>query len=363
MRSTEHRARGFSLVELLVAIALGLIVLASTMQLFKNGMDATMLVSQSSEMNQNARATLNLIAKDVSMAGSGLPPSGVSLPFGAGAIPSSFAIDPTKSWLPNNNYPTNYMYGIIPGPGNGIESGGPVTIAATGTGSDAITAIYADYAFPLNQYIATFPAANPNGDLVNFAPPAVPPAGFPAIQSSTGLQVGDLILLSNPKGNAVGEITGITPGAAGSTDVRFANADTLNMNQSAAASGNIKFLIAGGAPVATRIWAVTYFIEVPPAASGQPPRLMRQVNGQAPSPVADNVINLKITYDVCDGTNGPGCSGIVNPLAVPFSPNQIHKVNIQVMAQTLTSYGNKSRSTVLTTSVSTRSLSFKDRYN
>jgi prepilin-type N-terminal cleavage/methylation domain-containing protein len=363
MRSTEHRARGFSLVELLVAIALGLIVLASTMELFKNGMDATMLVSQSSEMNQNARATLNLIAKDVSMAGSGLPPSGVSLPFGAGATPSSFAIDPNKSWLPNNNYPTNYMYGIVPGPGNGIESGGPVTIAATGTGSDAITTIYADYAFPLSQYTATFPAANPNGDLVNFAPPAVPPAGFPAIQSPTGLQVGDLILLSNPKGYAVGEITGITPAAAGSTDVRFANADPLNMNQSAAASGNIKFLIPGGAPVATRIWAVTYFIEVPPAASGQPPRLMRQVNGQAPSPVADNVINLKITYDVCDGTNGPGCSGIVNPLAAPFSPNQIHKVNIQVMAQTLTSYGNKSRSAVLTTSVSTRSLSFKDRYN
>jgi hypothetical protein len=89
---------------------------------------------------------------------------------------------------------------------------------------------------------------------------------------------------------------------------------------------------------------------------------MRQVNGQKPVPVADNVINVKVTYDVCDGTNGPACSGIANPLAVPFSPNQIHKVNIQIMGQTLTSYGNKSRSAVLATSVSTRSLSFKDRY-
>ena len=46
----------------------------------------------------------------------------------------------------------------------------------------------------------------------------------------------------------------------------------------------------------------------------------------------------------------------------PFSPSQVHKVNIQVMGQTLNSYGNRSRSTVLATSVSTRSLSFKDRY-
>lgn len=78
--------------------------------------------------------------------------------------------------------------------------------------------------------------------------------------------------------------------------------------------------------------------------------------------MADNIINLKITYDMCDGTNGPNCSNVSNPLTAPFSPTQIHKVNIQVMAQTLTSYGNKSRSTVLATSVSTRSLSFRDRY-
>jgi len=372
MRSTESKARGFSLIELLIAVCLGMIVLAATTQLFKTGMDATMLVSQSSEMQQNVRATLNLIAKDVSMAGSGLPSGGMALPNGNGAVTSLFAVDPTKAWLANNGYPSgqvgaavvpNFMYGIVSGPGNGIEVGGAsTTVTATGKTSDAITVIYADYAFPLGLYVAKFPAANPNGDLVNFTPPAAPPAGFPAIQSPTGLQVGDLILLTNPTGKAVGEITGITPAAAGTTDVTFANGDPLQMNQSGALTGNIKSLIAGGAPVATRLWAVTYFIEIPAAASGQPPRLMRQVNGQKPAPVADNIINLTITYDLCDGTNGPNCSGISDALAAPFSPTQIHKVNIQVMGQTLSSYGNRSRSTVLTTSVSTRSLSFKDRY-
>ncbi len=371
MRSTQHNARGFTLVEMLMAVALGLIVLAATTQLFKGGMDATILVTQSSEMQQSVRSTLNLVAKDVSMAGSGLPPGGMPLPYGAGATPSFFAVDPTKAWLANNTYPTgvvggaavtNYMYGIVPGFANGMELGGPATLTATGKASDAITVVYADYAFPLNQYTATFPAANPNGDVVNFAPPAVPPAGFPAIQSPTGIQVGDLILFNNPTGYAMGEVTGIAAGAGASTNITFANGDPLNINQSAAAKGNIKFIIAGGSPVATRVWVVTYFMEVPPLANGQPPRLMRQVNGQAPSPVADNIIGLTITYDLCDGAVVPGCAGVTNPLLAPFSPSQIHKVNIQVMAQTLNSYGNRSRSTVLTTSVSTRSLSFKDRY-
>src|ERR1700682_5093842 len=104
MRSTEHKARGFSLLELLVAMALGLIVLAATTQLFKNGMDATILVTQSSEMQQNVRATLNLVAKDVSMAGSGLPPSGLSLPTGAGSAGSFFAVDPHRSRVPHHTY-------------------------------------------------------------------------------------------------------------------------------------------------------------------------------------------------------------------------------------------------------------------
>jgi prepilin-type N-terminal cleavage/methylation domain-containing protein len=370
MRSTESNARGFSLVELLIAMALGLIVLTSTVQLFKGGMDATILVTQSSEMEQSARAALNLVGKDVSMAGSGMPPGGLSLPYGAGATPSFFAVDPTKAWLANNTYPTgtfggsavtNYMFGIIPGAGNGMELGGPANITATGQAADAVTVIYTDYAFPLNQYTATFPAANPNGDVVNFAPPAIPPVGFPAIQSPTGLQVGDLILLNNPTGYAVGEITGIAPAAAGSTNVTFANGDPLNINQTGAAKGNIKYIIAGGNPVATRIWAITYFLEVPPAANLQTPRLMRQVNGQSPSPVSDNIIGFTVTYDVCDGTIVVGCSGVPSALAAPFSPTQVHKVNIQIKAQTLTSYG-RSRSTVLATSVSTRSLSFKDRY-
>ena len=62
MQPRSNTAKGFTLLELMVAVALGLIVLAATTQLFKSGMDATILVSQQSEMQQSVRSALNLIA-------------------------------------------------------------------------------------------------------------------------------------------------------------------------------------------------------------------------------------------------------------------------------------------------------------
>jgi prepilin-type N-terminal cleavage/methylation domain-containing protein len=375
-------SRGFSLIELLIAMALGLILLASVTQLFKTGMDASRVVSQRTEMQDDVRAAINMVSRDVSLAGSGMPPGGVALPYGAGNNGLSvFGKDQTlKTWMSNNTYPTgvfgpapgspvtNYMYGLIPGPLNGMEKGGAIVIPSTNTAADAVTSIYVDFTFPLNQYVATF--ANNGGTAINLAIPA--PAPVPAlpafINGPSGIQAGDLILLSSSAGSAVGEVTNVT-----ATSITFANLDPLNINQTGAAAGNIPALCTGNpctsaavpAMNAYRVYAVTYFVEVP-AVAGQLPKLMRQVDGHTPQPVADNIIGLKITYDVCDGTTTPGvnpnCAGISNLFANGFTPNNVHKVDISVMGQSILSYGNKAQNTQLTTSVSTRNLTFRDRY-
>lgn len=382
---TTKKSGGFSLVEMMVAMAVGLVIMGAATQLFKSGMTATMTVTDQAEMQQNVRSALNLISRDVSMAGSGLPPGGLALPYGAGATPSKYACNQVPTcYLKNYTYPTgvvgkatvsNYMFGLIPGPLNGMESGGPTTLTATGKAADSITSIYVDYSFPLNQYTATF--ANVSGTSIVFTPPAAPPVGFPGIISPTGINVGDLILLSNSKGSAVGEVTGLTPGAAGVVTMTFANADPLNINQSGAANANIKYLyVAPPVPqtvpptpgvTAYRLYAVSYFVEVP--ANGQTPRLMRQVNGQKAVPMADNIIGMNLTYDTCDNSNtGTGvtitCAGISDPIGntPSYSPNLIRKVNIQIMGQTVLTTTNTSRSMVLVTSVSTRNMSFKNRY-
>ncbi len=104
------RVKGFTLTELLIAMAVGLVVMTGAAQLFNTGMSATQAITQRAEMQENTRAALNLIAKDASMAGSGIPSGGLTLPYGAGNNGVSlFAVDTTgKVWLNNDGYLSGY---------------------------------------------------------------------------------------------------------------------------------------------------------------------------------------------------------------------------------------------------------------
>src|SRR6202140_1713036 len=118
MKSSRQKTTfGFTLLELMVAISLGLIVLAALAGLFKAGMNSAMLLTQRAETQQNMRAAIDLMVKDISMAGAGLPSGGIRRPAGSGSNPSRFGCDQSGAChVPGDTYPTsNYMYGIIPG--------------------------------------------------------------------------------------------------------------------------------------------------------------------------------------------------------------------------------------------------------
>src|SRR5437879_12406372 len=103
MQRVTTYERGFTLVELIVAMALGLMVLGAATAIFQSGMEATSLVVKRAEMQQNVRAGVNLIVKDVSMSGAGLRPGGLALPNGAGASLSRFACDQSGRCCVNND--------------------------------------------------------------------------------------------------------------------------------------------------------------------------------------------------------------------------------------------------------------------
>ncbi len=150
--------------------------------------------------------------------------------------------------------------------------------------------------------------AGQRGHPITLTPNAAFVPAPPAINSAGGIQVGDLIMLSNNLGTAVGEVTGIT-----ATAITFANLDPLNINQSGAATNNIKAISTGTTTVAYRLFAVTYYLTVP--AAGQTPRLMRQVNGLTPVPVADDIINLQFAYDTYNSTTAALDANQANPSA------------------------------------------------
>jgi len=352
----QNPKQGFTLVEMMVSMALGLLVMASIASLFKTGMDSTKLVIQRAETQQNMRAAMDLMVKDIGMAGSGLPSGGIQLPNGTGATASKFGCDQSGTChVPNFTYPTNnYMYGVIPGFSNGVESDAVVPAAPAPTINDSLTSIYADYNFPLWEYNVTFTTPG-SGTGITIAPNAIYTPAPPLITAVGGIQLGDLIMLSNNLGTAVGEVTGLSP-----TTISFAALDALNMNQNGAQFNNIKSISAGVNTIAYRLFAVTYYLTVP--AAPQTPRLMRQVNGLTPVPVADDIINLQFSYDVYNSNNAALDPSQANPIGVGESPNLIQKINIFVMGQSIINNGNKSQNMYLATSVSARNMAFRNRY-
>jgi prepilin-type N-terminal cleavage/methylation domain-containing protein len=371
--------RGFSLLELMVASAIGLIAVMAMTQMFRMGMNATFTVAQRAETQQNMRGAVELMTKDISMAGAGLPAGGLQLANSGGAIKVACNQAGT-CYVPADVYPKsgsgveNYMYGILPGFGNGVQSAA-VIAAAPAAVNDSITSIYCDYNFPLTNFNFTF--TNPTTVAVTVQNPAVIPNN---ILAAGGLNVGDLMLfiVSTPglgaaSGNqgtssvqtaaAVGEITGIPNNAT----IDFAAADALNFNQAGAnslASVATAAAVAGTTMTACRLYAVTYFLEVPVAGGTvQVPRLMRQVNGLTAVPVADNIINLQFSYDVISSTTGLMNANQSNPIANGDSPALIQKVNMWVMGESLTQGGNKSQSMYLASSVSARNMSFCNSYS
>lgn len=378
MRMSKSQ-RGFTLLELLVASSIGLTVILVMTSLFKAGMDATIKVTQRAETQQNVRAAIELMTKDISLAGAGLPSGGLQL--GTAGL-SRFACNQAGTcYITGDTYPNggggtpNYMYPIEPGFGVGVQNG-VVIPAAPGQINSSITTAYCDYNFPLSNFRFTFPGST--SATVAVVNGGVTPNN---ILAPGGLQVGDLLMFQvsvpsngaagNPNGNSlvqtaavVAEITGLP----NNTSILFNTGDALNFNFSTGLNNLAS--VAGASGVANaqtnvcRLQVVSYFLQVPTAGGTvQQPRLMRQVNGLTAVPVADGIINLQFTYDVIDTVNGTIVANQQNPIGAGESPSLIQKVNIWIMGSSLTTNGNRSQSMYLATSVATRDMSFCNSYS
>jgi prepilin-type N-terminal cleavage/methylation domain-containing protein len=391
-RSTR-RESGFSLLEMTVAMALGTLVLGAAVQLYSQGVSATWTVSQRAEMQQDFRASSNMLLKDLSLAGAGLPngaaivlPSGTTPVYGCdqsschlGAANSTGAAYPLQGTTP-------YLYGLLTG-----YNGGPTVSTPPGQ-TDVVTVVYTDTDFYLNCYAPTVTARG----VVTFAPvvttPATPwpaPGCLPSTVSApqalndsvVGLTPGDLVLMTFNSSTIVAEVTGaVTSPTTNTFVVPFANSDPLHMNQTptgATAGLNTIPLNATAAATAApcgrtgpcRILVITYYID----NTVNPPRLMRQVSGHNPMPVADSTVYMKFSYDLYnDATStpavscqNPGASGdvCVSGSSSGLLPNQITKINILHLATDSALHGTQGYQGLdLETSVSARNLTYSNNY-
>ncbi|HEX5433195.1 MAG TPA: prepilin-type N-terminal cleavage/methylation domain-containing protein [Candidatus Angelobacter sp.] len=349
MNRSKNRQRGMSLMEALVALAIAAIVLAAATELIIQGFRVTDLILVRAEMQQDGRAAMNSVLRDLSLSGTGMPVGGIQLPTGNGASASLFGCASAGTcFLKNHLFPGNHMYAVLPDPNDGIVQQGS---------ADAITMVYVDKS--LNLGTAT--SITPSGSQVT-------------VPDVTGVNIGDLIMLSNVHGSAVGMVTNVL--AAGNS-LLFANSDPLNINQPSAANGNIASLQDPGSgnkyppTTASRILVISYFLRQNAGPDGlfgtddDNWQLMRQVNGHQPVPVMDGVENLQFSYDVYDDTaDNPSSTLVTNTKGANNTPNLIRKINVvlNVRSPRKTGPAKSFNHLTLAASESPRNLSFRDRY-
>ncbi len=351
MQPASYRtSRGFSIFELIIAMGLATVVLGGALALTSQAIGISDLVSQRSDMQQNGRVAMNMMALDASLAGTGFPTSGIQLPSGDGSGDSHFACDQaTGCHITNNVYTDERLYATWPG-----QAGGPTI---NGIATDVLTVVYDDPNSNFNQYILT--DIDAEGKKIWFNP-ATTPAYNDAV---FGLQQGDVLLTNNGNGQSVVTVTSIQV----NEEVRLTTgaSDPLDFNQqSGAAFGTFKSTLHPPAPAlfadttVRRIFIVTYYID---DSNPDVPLLMRQVNGHPPTPVAEYVENLQITYDIYDENTAIATADLND---AGGQPNQIRKTNITITVRSpkTTLIEKDFQRITLATSVGPRNLTYKDRY-
>jgi hypothetical protein len=276
--------------------------------------------------------------------------------------------------------PASVMTAVIPGTGLGPTINGVAT--------DLITIVLADGAFlstdsGYDVYLTKLcTSPSPNSITVD-----------PGVDISNGgaddLHTGDLIMLMKGSATTLVEITAVD----GVQTASFASNDALNLNQTTAVNGTFSSLVALApadtctvtsfqSTTATRIRMISYYIDT--VSDPTRPRLVRRINNgdavptsytnstTSGTPLAFDVDNLQVSYDLVDGVNNPAGvrfttadlngTGACSPN--PCSPNQIRKINVTLWGRSRTPLRQTKQylRNSLSTQVSLRSMSFIDRY-
>jgi hypothetical protein len=228
-------------MELMITIGIGAIVLVVFFSAFFRGQDAARRFTDLVEARQGSRSAIQLLEREVRMAGSGWGRTAVEGAYG-GAPLTLHALDPGYGGVAGND-----------------------SIRILG-GWDVATTLRQ----PMTLTTTTI-----------------------QVVSTSGFKVGDLCVVSNGASAHMFQVTGVTASPA---DLAHATTSTFN-----AAGGHQGFPVGGyglGASVFKANW-VTYYADS--SATGRL-ALMQRTFGQAPEMIGDGVRRFWIRYRMHDGT-------------------------------------------------------------
>ncbi len=386
------QGNGFSLIELLVSVAITLIIVATATSALIQAQRVTAGIALEANMQQNLRAGMHFLVRDLTQAGEGIPAAGISLPNSAAGV-SAVARPGTAvagTFTDNGAPPKTYtsLAPVIPGPqlGSVVTTVNPATgaILAGGFNTDVVTILYADNTLVSSAGGAVAPALESLP--VTQPAPAVPvcggvidptgasvvldPACFALPGGPTPVTVGNLIMFHNINGTALEYVTAV----AGQT-LKFDPGDPAGLNHTGQPNGTVANLNVAVVPTTiTRVWMVTYYVDS--VTNPTQPQLIRQVNypnfpaagpANPPTPIAEGIENLTFSYDVVNSQDPAGTYGIAGPgdastAIAPDTPFAFRAVNATLYGRSEHPYAATTPPQYLRNSMSTqvsiRSLSF-----
>ncbi len=381
MKDTKtNREAGFTLLEVLVATTLMLVILAATLGTLTDAIHATEGVTLMADTQENLRAGMNYIQRDLVQAGEGLPQSGITIPNTGGV---SAVNRPGPSGI--GTFPTSWT--VLPDISPGYQLG--LTTGTSGVATDMITVIYADNTLLdsnghwLNEYPINTPGGGtncsgatptPNGTISTSGSTTTITFDSTCVNINTGntaLAVGDLIMLqANGGGMALLSVSSVN--LASNQIVFNSTTDPFALNNSGKTSGTISQVQspAGSGTytttTATRVWMVTYYIANSTGSAGNPavPMLMRQVNMRAAQAVGEVIENMQFYYDVLTAGSSPPTvtAEVTNPTAAQLPYVRDAYVLLFARSENPFSVSKQYFRNNLSTVVNVRSLNFYNEF-
>jgi prepilin-type N-terminal cleavage/methylation domain-containing protein len=362
------RETGFTLLEVLVAMVVMLVIMAATLGALTDAIHATQGVTLMADTQENLRAGMNYIIRDLTQAGEGIPQNGITIPANTVIWPGT-----------GGKFPSSWT--AIPAIAPGYQLG-PVT-STSGNATDTLTLIYGDTTLQdtngnwLNKYPVNLASSCPKGSVTKSGSTTTitfDPSCININTGNTALAAGDLILLQNNASTCTdaNSVIGSASCDASTQGTSMAllyvsnvslGADKITISPGDPFGLNGASVLPSGTVTATRVWMITYYIDNTDATR---PQLMREVNLKGAIAVGDVIENLQVFYDILN----PGAS------PVAFAATQLESPTYAQLPYIRDAYvflGARSSDTYtptakyfrnnLETAVSIRSLNFYNKFN
>ena len=351
IETVRHSEKGFSLLEMIIAMVIFLIVTSSIYAVLLTAQRSRLVVNQQVQLNKSVRIGLNLVGRDALNAGYGYPLKGtVKLP--DDKISTLLGVPGDVGTVDDTLPPI-----IV---GNNITLNTFNTVG--GVNTDQVTFLFKDSTFNLigpagaadDQKISqslNISAVSTNGDQVTIA-----------ASSGTNAVCGinDIFIITGGNGSTLGVATGLS----GTDKVNFANTDILGFNKPGN-TGILKNITPSFSMQRVRI--ITYFVTADGTLTRREFANISTATGAlnaVDEPIVYGVENFQIKYVLDDGTLTDNPSAGVDGIAGNADDNQsklsdVRQIRITISARTveLNAAGQPYRAT-MTSTFSTRNLGY-----